>query len=146
MGCGNMSLIDSTKKLLISYGLIISSIENLKDQLNNMEYNGLRTTKIDGMPSNANNSSITEIEALIMISKKEVMKKNLEKSKTIIRVIYRGLDSLSKVEKQVIVGYYIEGKTWDELSEIVAFSVRTCNRIRNEGLKKMTVSIYGYLE
>jgi len=141
-----MNLIESTKRLLTSYRSIMKSIENIKDQIKNMEYTGIRPSKLDGMPHNPSGESVTEIEALIMISKKEVLRENLKKNKTILRVIDRSLETLTDIEKQVIVGYYIENKTWDELSKIVTYSPRNCMRIRNNALTKMSGAIYGHFD
>jgi len=76
MGYGDMKLISNTKKLLNSYNSIVASCENIKDEIDNMEYTGLKISKIDGMPYNVTTSSGTEIEALIMIAKKEKLTNN----------------------------------------------------------------------
>lgn len=141
-----MNLIESTKRLLSAYNSIVKSIENIKDQLQNMDYTGMRPSKIDGMPHNPTGVSITEIEALIMISKKEVLHKNLEKNKTIIRIVNRSLEALTDLERTIIVGYYVEGKTWDEISKIATYSPRSCMRIRDNALVKMSGAIYGHFE
>lgn len=141
-----MNLIESTKRLLASYNSMLISIENIKDQIKNMDYTGLRTTKIDGMPHNSTNSSITEIEALIMISKKEVLYKNLQKNKAMLRVVDRSLDVLDKTERQVIVSYYMEKKTWDEIARIITYNPRHCMRIRDNALVKLSGAIYGHFD
>ena len=141
-----MSLVKSTIRLLKSYNSILTSIENIQDEIKNMEYTGMKTSKIDGMPYSPSGASITEIEALIMIAKKTELKKLLNKNTTILRIIDRAIDSLLDKERDVIVGFYIEKRTWDEIGEIVAHSPRHCLRIRDEALVKMSEAIYGHFE
>lgn len=142
----SMNLVESTKRLLKSYNSLRASIANIRDQIENMEYTGLRTTKIDGMPHNSNNSSITEIEALIMISKKEVLYKNLKKNEAMLRIIDRSINVLDDIEKVVIINYYLKEKNWDEISVMVTYSPRSCMRIRDNALVKLSGAIYGHFD
>jgi len=146
MGYGDMKLISNTKKLLNSYNSIVASCENIKDEIDNMEYTGLKISKIDGMPYNVTTSSGTEIEALIMIAKKEKLTTILNKNKTTIRIINRALGALPEKEKNIIIGYYIKNNTWDEIGIIVSHTPRHCLRLRDSALEKITIAIYGQLK
>jgi len=141
-----MSLETNTKNLLKSYNSILASCENIKEQLLNMDYVGLKVSKIDGMPYNPSGASITEIEALIVISKKNELISILNRNRRIIRIIDRALESLDEKEREVIVGYYIKNMSWDEISIAISHATRHCYRIRNEAIRKISQAIYGHLD
>ena len=56
--------------------------------------------------------------------------------------VNRGLKALNDLERQIVVGRYIDGLNWDDIADKVYYSERWCRSVRNKALEKLCVAMY----
>lgn len=138
--------------ILYNYKIIKASIENNKIKLDDLELEDPE----DGMPSisygdpssqtNKINRSV-ETAALKNIERRDRLEKELirtiRRETNKIKKIDNAMSGLSETEKEVATLFYIENKTWIEISGKMSYSQSWCQEIRYTAMNKMLYIING---
>ena len=110
-------------------------IKNLEDQY----YNTLGGMKMDGMPR-AKGGTSSPVENVVLNVPRSVVKTIEEIRRDNARMeqirgeILSELNRLAFSEKAVVLGFYIDGQQWEQISEQVNYSPRQCRNIRAAAL------------
>ena len=67
----------------------------------------------------------------------------IKKVKGLLARIDRAIEQLSENEQYLIRGFYLEGKTWEELGYELAFSERWARDAGRKAVRKIAVMIFG---
>jgi len=111
-------------------------------ELEECYYQPMAAVNMDGMPHGKGGVS-KPVESIVMnvpqwVTKKiERKKRRMERLDRIGIEIGRELDGLTYCEKAVIFGFYLDGLTWERISERVNYSPRQCRNIRDVALKQL---------
>lgn len=113
-------------------------IRSIEDQY----YTTLDAVKITGAPGGKGDASSPVEKAALKIP--QAVSRNLEslnrKNDRLERIGYEiraAIDRLNYGEKAIILGFYIEGQTWERISARVNYSPRQCKNIRNRALSRL---------
>lgn len=80
-------------------------------------------------------SNPTEDEAIRLMNWQEKVKE----IKRLIQKIHIAVDKLPLAEREIIEYYYMQGKSWIEVSKEVNFSIRHCHRLKRKAIKKLSI-------
>jgi hypothetical protein len=113
-------------------------IKNLEDQY----YNSVGAVNIDGMPHGKGNPSSPVERAVLHIPKSvrntiSSMERDNSALEKIKAEILRELNRLNYHQKEVVLGFYIDGLQWERISERINYSPRQCRYIRENALEKL---------
>ena len=89
---------------------------------------GIRSTSI---------SSPTETQAIKILEKKKLYEKALERERNKVLLINYGITALDPTEKQIVISFFIENKSWCRVGAELNYSERQCRRISERALEKM---------
>ncbi|MDP4147374.1 MAG: sigma factor-like helix-turn-helix DNA-binding protein [Bacillota bacterium] len=132
--------MEELKESLEGYIYYEQAIENIDLNIKEIEYEILGTPGISGQEQTSKSNSfhsVTEDQAITLITKKTALQTLLKKKEIMISKIDNALESLTDEEKNVIKLFYIEHRTWQDISCRLNYSERTCRYRRESALKKM---------
>lgn len=114
------------------------AIKNLEDQY----YSTLGAVNSDGMPHGKGTTSNPVEQVVLNIPRSVVWTiERLRRENTEIvdikEEIAAELKCLNYTEKVIVLGFYIDGKQWERLSEQVNYSPRQCRNIRAVALERL---------
>lgn len=113
-------------------------IKNLEDQY----YDSVGAVNMDGMPHGKGGTS-SPVERTVLNIPRSVtrtiheMERDNEKLEKIKAEILRELNRLNFHQKAVILGFYIDGQQWEQISEQANYSPRQCRNIRDTALDRL---------
>lgn len=113
-------------------------IKNLEDQY----YTTLGAVNMDGMPHGSGGNT-SPVERAVLNAPRSVTNTidslNRENSRLaeIKAEILSELNRLTYHERAVLLGFYIEGQQWEQISARVNYSPRQCRNIRNDALDQL---------
>lgn len=113
-------------------------IKNLEDQY----YMTLGAVNMDGMPHGSGGAA-SPVERAVLNVPRSVTNTidglNRENSRlaAIKAEILSELNRLTYHERAVLLGFYIEGVQWEQISARVNYSPRQCRNIRNDALNRL---------
>lgn len=113
-------------------------IKNLEDQY----YMTLGAVNMDGMPHGSGGTA-SPVERAVLNVPRSVTNTidglNRENSRlaAIKAEILSELNHLTYHERAVLLGFYIEGVQWEQISARVNYSPRQCRNIRNDALNRL---------
>lgn len=127
---------------LENYNSYKAGIENLKQNIEDIAEEGMGIS-YDNEPVSGGNAFNSVVEnAVIKMDKLEIQKR-IKTMTNIVNNIDRALESLSDIEKQVIIYRCMEGQYYYQFCYKIGASERTAKRIKKEALKKMSIVIFG---
>ena len=56
--------------------------------------------------------------------------------------VNRGFKALNDIERQIVIGRYIDGLNWDDIAYKVYYSERWCRAVRNKAMEKLCLAMY----
>lgn len=122
------------------------SISNLIEQIEilKMQYTALRGQAFDSTPVQGGGNKM-EDHLLDNIVKRERLQMNLYAVKKMVRLIERGLSSLSEIERDVLNAFYINRPNGhiEFLKEKYHIEQSEVYRMKDEALYKFTICMYG---
>jgi hypothetical protein len=121
----------------------ISLNERVINDLEDQYYNSVGAVNMDGMPHGKGGTSSPVETTVLHIPRsasrtiREMERENgkLEKIKS---EILHELNRLNYHQKAVILGFYIRGLQWEQISEQTHYSPRQCRNIRDTALDRLT--------
>jgi DNA-directed RNA polymerase specialized sigma subunit len=132
--------MEELKESLQGYSYYKQAIENIELNIKEIEFEILGTPGMSNEEKTSRSNSFhsaTEDQAIKLINQKDALKALLRKKELIINKIDNALSSLTDEEKHIIRMFYIEGKSWREISININYAERTCRLKREKALKKM---------
>lgn len=112
------------------------------EELNDRYYITLGAVNMDGLPHGKGGVS-KPVENMVVNVPDYVRKKIREKRRRNQRLeelgtaIGRELDRLNYYEKAVVLWFYMDGATWEQISERMSYSPRQCRNIRDKALDRL---------
>lgn len=113
-------------------------IKNLEDQY----YNSVGAVNMDGMPHGKGGTS-SPVERTVLniplsvVNTIKSMERDSRKLEEIKVEILKELNRLNYHQKAVVLGFYIDGLQWEQISERVNYSPRQCRNIRDNALDRL---------
>jgi len=113
-------------------------IKNLEDQY----YIGVSAVNMDGVPRAPGGAS-SPVERIVLNIPRSVtntidsMNRENEKLAKIKAEILSEINRLNFHQKAVLLGFYVEGGTWERISEQINYSPRQCRNIRDAALDRL---------
>lgn len=141
-----MNKYKQVEELLKNYTMMQASIENMQDEIEYIKKeDGTTGINYDGVTTSPTHrfSSIVEDTVLSKSEKMHYLKHQIEGAKGLLERVDRAMEGLNEIEKAVIIGKYIEGLQWWQISGRVRYSERHCRRVRTEAIDKLVIGIYG---
>lgn len=113
-------------------------IKNLEDQY----YNSVGAVNMDGMPHGKGGTSSPVERTVLNIPRSVVntiksMERDNRKIEEIKAEILKELNRLNYHQKAVVLGFYIDGLQWEQISGRVNYSPRQCRNIRDNALDRL---------
>lgn len=78
-----------------------------------------------------------EDTAIKVIEEKERIENEIRHEKSQLTILEMALEALSETERDVIVNFYVKGKQWWQVSNVVKMSERACRCMRNKAINKL---------
>lgn len=132
------------ERLLESYKALKGYIEIKKKDLEEAEYQGISAVCLNektGKTYKINDPVFNEV--VNMVKYKEEIEKEINKNQSLINKVDRALKKIPNEERKILELRYFEGMQWWEVISIIPQSERWCKELRNRGLRKVSVYIYG---
>lgn len=136
----------ATEKYLYNHPRMVKSLENLKLQIEEVEPEGPGGVSFGGVGEQNHIANPTQNEAFQIMETKEVLEKQIEKTKCKIGLIKKCYNNLEELEKKIINWFYFEQKKLREISNNTGYSVRQVSRIKRKSIKKMELELFGDTE
>lgn len=144
--------VTATREYLRRYHEFEATVANLREEVAAQE----ALLKIEtaapiakyGVEPGGGSSELNAVEAAaarkIAIEKKiEKLTREADNIERVLRKIDRALDALPTQERQLIKGYYIDKKSWRELSIELYITEKWASSCGNKGVKRLARMIFG---
>lgn len=140
-----MSFYKATEKFLYNYNSLKASIENMKQEIEEIDYKEIPGINYDKERTSKTYAfhSITEDEGIKVADKKILLEKRIKATEGKIERIDRAIEALNDTERQIITERYINGRQWWEVAYSVKFNERWCKEIRRRAVKKIAIGLFG---
>lgn len=129
-----------TEKYLYNYRPLKASIENMKKEINDLNYYICSSLKLDNIGGIGYKGSITEMAAINIQEKKNNTRFEIIKLENRID---RSIEVLSEIEKYIIEEKYFEGQEWWKIAYELRYSERWCKELRRRALIRIAISLFG---
>lgn len=133
------------EKLLHNYNMLKVNIANIRREIdfikNSYGIKGVNYDKVGGSSNETSNP--TQDAALRKIEEIKKLESDIRKNEVKLDKINKTLEVLTDIEREVLVGKYIESKQWWEVAASVRYSERHCRNIRRRAVLKMAAGIFG---
>lgn len=142
--------IEQAKQVLLYMGDMKAQKKQILREKNEIEqnYSCLRSQKLDGMPRGSSEVSAVAVAAELMDAEgdgdrlRELQER--ERVLTADEKLIRGvLDRMRAVYKILMLETYVYKHSWEMVSRRVNYSVTSCKRLRNDGLKRFAEILEG---
>ena len=112
------------------------------EDLNDRYYAALGAVNMDGMPHGSGGGESPVERAALNIPRSvtntiESLNRENSRLEKIGAEILSELNRLTYHERAVVLGFYIDGLQWEQISARVNYSPRQCRNIRNEALNRL---------
>lgn len=143
-----------TKRYLKSYSQLKITVENLTEEIeaqkNLLQGESVAISRYDSQPGGGS-SELSELNATEAAASRRIkieqqistMKKDKEEIERLLRKINRALEGLNDADKALVIGYYIDGYSWQQLSQQNYCSEKWVRDKGNKALKEIAFMIFG---
>lgn len=142
-----MDYIKESVEWLKNYNRLKSSIETMALELKdlNMELNQMGYKPIDysGMPHG--NYKIPDDEVCNRIVERDKKAKAIQETKDKIEKLDLILSKLDAEEREILKAKFIDGLSYEEMSNQLHLSFATITRKKNEGLRNLALQLWGII-
>ncbi|AYO30819.1 hypothetical protein D2962_09525 [Biomaibacter acetigenes] len=135
----------ATEKFLYNYNSLKASIENMKQEIEGMDYREISAINYDKEPTSKTYAfySITEEAGVRAADKKRLLEQRIKATEGKIERIDRAIEALNDTERQIITERYINGKQWWQIAYSVRINERWCREIRKRAVTKIAIGLFG---
>lgn len=140
-----MNYYKATEKFLYNYNSLKASIENMKQEIEEIEYLGMSAINYDHEITGKTFAfhSLTESEAMRAADRKQMLQQRIEILESKIERIDRAIEALNKTEQKIINLRYKEGRQWWEIAYEMRYSEKWCKELRKRAVNKIAVGLFG---
>lgn len=140
-----MNYYKATEKFLYNYNSLKASIENMKQEIEEMDYREISAVNYENETTGETYAfhSTTEEAAVYTADKKSLLEQRIKTTEGKIERIDRAIKALNDTERQIITERYINGKQWWQVAYIVKFNERWCKEIRRRAVEKIAIGLFG---
>ena len=140
-----MNYYKATEKFLYNYNSLKASIENMKQEIEEMDYREISAIDYEKEPTSETYAfhSATEESAIYAVERKNLLEKRIKITESKLERIDRAIEALNDTERQVIIERYINGKQWWQVAYSVKFNERWCKEIRRRAVEKIAIGLFG---
>jgi len=147
MGRGGrlMNYYKATEKFLYNYNSLKASIENMKQEIEEMDYREISAINYQKEPVSETYAfhSATEESAIYAAERKNLLEKRIKITESKLERIDRAIEALNDTERQVIIERYINGKQWWQVAYAVKYNERWCREVRRNAVNKIAIGLFG---
>lgn len=138
---------EKAAKILTFYRTIDSAVHLNDRMIADMEdeyYSMGGGAGADGMPKGKGKTSnpVQTIVLNIPESVSETIKALRTQNKTMVKLkaeIFKEINRLTYIEREIVISFYIEEQSWQQIKGITNYSERQCKNIRQTALEKLVV-------
>ncbi|HHV27946.1 MAG TPA: hypothetical protein GXX63_12235, partial [Tissierellia bacterium] len=119
-----MNYYKATEKFLYNYNSLKASIENMKQEIEEMDYREISAINYQKEPVSETYAfhSATEESAIYAAERKNLLEKRIKITESKLERIDRAIEALNDTERQVIIERYINGKQWWQVAYAVKYN------------------------
>jgi DNA-directed RNA polymerase specialized sigma subunit len=148
MGEGGGAMVNyykATEKFLYNYNSLKASIENMKQEIEELDYREISAVNYEKEPTGKTYDfhSITEEAGIRAAEKKKLLEKRIKATQSKLERIDRAIKALNDTERQIITERYINGKQWWQVAYTVKFNERWCKELRRRAVQKVAIGLFG---
>jgi len=148
MGEGGGAMVNyykATEKFLYNYNSLKASIENMKQEIEELDYREISAVNYEKEPTGKTYAfhSITEEAGIRAAEKKKLLEERIKATQSKLERIDRAIKALNDTERQIITERYINGKQWWQVAYIVKFNERWCKELRRRAVQKVAIGLFG---
>lgn len=143
--------VNLTRRYLKSYKQLQITVKNLDDEIaaQEMELKGESVAIAHYGDNNVRGTS--ELNATEAAANRRIkiehsisaMKKDKEEIERLLRKINRALEGLNEADKTLVIGYYIDGYSWQQLAQQNYCSEKWTRDKGNKALKEVAFMVFG---
>jgi DNA-directed RNA polymerase specialized sigma subunit len=135
----------ATEKFLYNYNSLKASIENMKQEIEEIEYLGMSAINYDHEITGKTFvfHSITENEAIKVSEKKRILETRIKILENKLERIDRAVDALNDIEQKIIKLRYYEEWQWCQIAYEVRYSEKWCRELRRRAVRKVAIGLFG---
>jgi hypothetical protein len=140
-----MNYYKATEKFLYNYNSLKASVENMKQEIEEMDYCEMSGIDYSREPTGKTYAfrSPTEDAAIRAADKKALLNGKINVLGNKLERIDRAIEALNKTEKQIIIERYMEGKQWWQVAYNAQYNERWCKEIRRRAVEKIAIGLFG---
>ena len=133
----------ATEKFLYNYNSLKASIENMKQEIEEMEYLGITALDYKQEPVGKTYAfhSTTENEAIKITNKKEILGTRIKLLENKLERIDRAVEALNEIEQKIIKLRYYEGRQWWQIAYEMKYSEKWCKELRRRAVQKVAIGL-----
>ena len=135
----------ATEKFLYNYNSLKASIENMKQEIEELDYREISAVNYEKEPTGKTYAfhSITEEAGIRAAEKKKLLEKRIKATQSKLERIDRAIKALNDTERQIITERYINGKQWWQVAYEIKYSEKWCKELRRRAVQKVTIGLFG---
>jgi DNA-directed RNA polymerase specialized sigma24 family protein len=137
--------IEFTVELLKGYRELKLHLEELKRLKENLKCDyttqAITYDKVKVSPTNKISKEVEE-EVIRTLSKIEELEKDIKQESGLITKIDRAINNLSSIHKEIIEYKYIEGLSWNQITDKINYSERSLRHKRSEAVKSIAITLF----
>ena len=135
----------ATEKFLYNYNSLKASIENMKQEIEEIDYQEISAVNYEKEPTGKTYAfhSITEEAGIRAAEKKKLLEKRIKATQSKLERIDRAIKALNDTERQIITERYIGGRQWWEIAYKVRFNESWCKELRRRAVRKIAIGLFG---
>lgn len=138
-----MDYYRATEKYLYNYKSLKANIENMKAQIKEMDYNSLQGAGFEYIEDTGYKKSTVENTVIRIDKKRNDLKNRIKELECKLERIDRSIEVLNEIEREIVKGWYFEGRQWWQIAHKVKYSERHCRRIKANAVNKISVGLFG---
>jgi RinA family phage transcriptional activator len=127
---------------LEDYEAYKAGIENLKETIKDIAESDMGIRYSDDPKGSTNKFNSVVENAVLKIDKLDI-ERRINAMKNIVNNIDRALESLTDIEREVVINRCMKRKYYYQFCYQINVSERTAKRIKKEALRKMSIVIFG---
>lgn len=131
------------EKYLYNYRPLKASIENMKKEIEDLDYYVVSSKSLENKGGPVYNNSIIENAVINIDEKRNDLEMEIRRLENKLRRIDKSLEILGETEKYIIEERYFEEKEWWKIAHKLRYSERWCKELRRRAVKKIAISLFG---
>jgi DNA-directed RNA polymerase specialized sigma subunit len=135
----------ATEKFLYNYNSLKASTENMKQEIEELDYREISAVDYEKEPSGKTYAfhSKTEESAIYAAEKKKLLEQRIKTTERKLDRIDRAVEALNEIEQKIIKLRYYEGRQWWQIAYEMRYSEKWCKELRRRAVHKVAIGLFG---